>query len=184
MHRFATLRSLLATLGLAWLMACVLATAAHAQAAPAPGSIVRLTIRESDSVRIERGTLLSLGDATIELRRPGEPELLRVARDSVSRIEQRQGSQWRKGLLIGFLAGAVTGGVIGFADGDDEEGFIAFSAEEKALAGGALLGAVGGVIGLVFGATQDRWITIDDRMRVGVLPVTLRRVALAGTLSF
>ncbi len=74
--------------------------------------------------------------------------------------------------------------MIGFADGDDDDGFVEFSREEKALFGGALLGAVGGVIGLVAGAGQDRWITIDDRVSIIVRPVALRRVALGGTVSF
>lgn len=48
-----------------------------------------------------------------------------------------------EGLGLGLLSGVVTGAVIGFADGDDESGFFAFTAEEKALLGGILLGGAG-----------------------------------------
>ena len=55
------------------------------------------------------------------------------------------------GALIGF----VVGGLLGIVGGDDEEGFIKFTAEEKALGGGAFLGLVGAIIGLIVGLSSS-----------------------------
>ena len=67
----------------------------------------------------------------------------------------------------GFLSGAVIGGLIGFASGDDEGGFVSFSKEEKALGGGVALGLVGGLIGLIagiFSSTNDETIKSDTQI--------------------
>lgn len=64
----------------------------------------------------------------------------------------------------GFLSGAVIGGLIGFASGDDESGFIKFSQEEKALGAGVAIGLVGVLIGLIAGiisSTDDETIKND-----------------------
>lgn len=54
------------------------------------------------------------------------------------------------GILIGFSAGAV----IGLTSGDDEPGFLSFTAEEKASILGVTFGALGGIFGLIAGATS------------------------------
>ena len=62
------------------------------------------------------------------------------------------------------LIGLVVGGLIGILGGDDEEGFIRFTAEEKALGTGAILGIVGAVIGLIAGLSStesDQEIQIE-----------------------
>ncbi|NIV71632.1 hypothetical protein GWN26_03520 [Candidatus Saccharibacteria bacterium] len=53
---------------------------------------------------------------------------------------------------VGFLAGFSTGAIVGFASGDDESGWVRFTAAGKALIGGIALGTVGGITGLVIGA--------------------------------
>lgn len=79
---------------------------------------------------------------------------------SVSRvIERRHGRGALEGAGIGFAIGAVAGAVLGLADGDDEcpdTGwcFFVFSAEEKAVLGGATFGSIGGLVGLVVGAVS------------------------------
>jgi hypothetical protein len=78
-----------------------------------------------------------------------------------------------KGLGVGALVGAGSGVLIGLASGDDE-GFLALTAEEKAVIMGIGLGAVGGVVGLVVGALDrnDVWssaLPID--LDVDVVPV-------------
>jgi hypothetical protein len=78
-----------------------------------------------------------------------------------------------KGLGVGALVGAGSGVLIGLASGDDE-GFLALTAEEKAVIMGIGLGAVGGVVGLVVGALDrnDVWSsTLPIDLDVAVLPV-------------
>ena len=64
-----------------------------------------------------------------------------------------------KGLGVGLLVGAGGGVVLGLASGDDQAGFISFTAEEKAMMGAVALGLVGGVVGLIAGAAvrHDIW---------------------------
>jgi hypothetical protein len=67
-------------------------------------------------------------------------------------MEVQGESKILSGVAIGSAAGAVVGIAIGAADGDDPEGFISFTAEEKACLTGCLGGGVGAVIGLIAGA--------------------------------
>lgn len=62
---------------------------------------------------------------------------------------------------LGALTGLVIGGVIGLASGDDSEGFLRFSAGEKAIGLGGFFGFIGGIVGLISGllsSTDDELI--------------------------
>jgi len=64
-----------------------------------------------------------------------------------------------EGLGIGGGVGVLTGAVIGLASGDDacepgQDCVFAFSAGEKAVLGGVVLGAIGGGLGLIVGAMK------------------------------
>ena len=61
-----------------------------------------------------------------------------------------------QGLMIGVLAGTL----IGYASGDDKEGWIRFSAGQKAGITGATLGLVGTLIGVIAGSSAEIWIPI------------------------
>jgi hypothetical protein len=66
------------------------------------------------------------------------------------------------GLVWGFLAGAAAGAIAGAIQGDDPpEQFIRFTAPQKAVAGGLLLGGAGGLVGALVGALighSDRYL--------------------------
>ena len=72
--------------------------------------------------------------------------------DQVS-IKRKKENRWT-GIGIGFLVGAGVGVISGFASGNDQEGFLSFSAEDKALRGGMILGAVGALIGGIVSRSQ------------------------------
>ena len=78
-----------------------------------------------------------------------------VGMDVSVRRERRVLGGLGKGLLIGAGGGAV----LGLASGDDPPGWLSFSAEEKALMFGVMLGVTGGVVGLIAGAVRqhDIW---------------------------
>lgn len=70
---------------------------------------------------------------------------------------KRHGQGALEGGAWGALAGAVIGGVYGYAQGDDECSdhdlcILDFSAEDKAALGAIMLGGLGGLAGLVVGA--------------------------------
>ena len=78
-----------------------------------------------------------------------------------------------RGLLIGGGIGAGVGIVAGLASGDDDEvGFLAMTAQEKALAGGVVAGLVGGVVGGLIGALGpgERWERVDSGRIAVVAP--------------
>lgn len=57
------------------------------------------------------------------------------------------GSKFWKGFLYGGLIGGATGAFVGLISGDDEGGWFAMTAGDKALIGAALGIVIGGVIG-------------------------------------
>lgn len=69
------------------------------------------------------------------------------------------------GILTGALGGLVIGAIIGLASGDDTQGWIRFSAGQKAVMAGAALGVSGTVVGLILGllsSSSDEMIIITD----------------------
>jgi hypothetical protein len=85
--------------------------------------------------------------------------------------------------------GAFSGGLIGFASGDDPpgSGFFTFTAGEKAAFGAIGFGVLGGIIGGIAGAvsTHERWVQIPlDRMRFSIAPQRDGQFALKMVVSF
>jgi len=93
---------------------------------------------------------------------------------------QKKGAGGR-GALIGFLAGSITGVIVGFAEGDDPvtpytgtfgDVFIALgnafamTAEEKALANGMMLGATGALTGFLIGKLTKKKFIIGGNKQV------------------
>jgi len=83
-------------------------------------------------------------------RNPGE--IIRIPSSSIDSVWAEGHSNTFKGMGTGFLIGAGTGAVIGFAGGNDRPGFMSFSAGEKAAIVGLGLGGTGLIIGTVVGA--------------------------------
>lgn len=142
------------------LVALAGATPSRAQEAAAP-------LRAGDLIRLRHhgeiltGTVASLDESVHVMTGNGT---VAVPLSADLRIERSLGSRSRpagmaRGAGIGLLCGALGGAVIGFSLGDDPPGWFSFTAEEKALATGAVLGvgglAVGGIIGLV--VPGHRW---------------------------
>lgn len=79
-----------------------------------------------------------------------------------------------KSFGVGLLVGAGSGVLVGLASGDDQNCFICFTAEEKALVVGAMLGLTGGAVGLILGLVrrQDVWSpTLPENVDLSVLPL-------------
>lgn len=99
----------------------------------------------------------------------------RILRSNVTAVDTSAGRfrhPWQ-GLGIGLLAGGAAGMAIGFAQGDDPPGFMSMTASENAVLGGAVLGVLGGITGLVVGSLTktDRWHrTSLDALHVSVRP--------------
>jgi hypothetical protein len=163
-------------LALAWLAAPCIGATAQTPTLP-PGARVRVTAPAYGSAR-QVGTVLALRGDTLVLQTAANPDTLLLPWSGVTGLEVSRGRrrQVREGIGFGFLAGAAFGMLIGLADGDDPpDSFIAFSAGEKALFAGAVLGGIGAVVGGVLGAASptDRWERVPLRSveaRVGAAP--------------
>jgi hypothetical protein len=93
-------------------------------------------------------------DSLVFLDAPAD-DLRVVSSNSIREITISSGSAgFLKGFGIGFLVGGGLGALVGLASGDDKEGFIRFSAGEKAAGAGLTLGLLGGTIGGAVGAAQ------------------------------
>ena len=79
---------------------------------------------------------------------------MRVGIDDVRSIKIVKKSKLFQGLGLGLLAGGAGGAGIGLLSGDDEGGWFALTAEEKALAGGIFLGALGMALGGIYGVIK------------------------------
>jgi hypothetical protein len=91
---------------------------------------------------------------------PRTEELRTVPTAEVMEIRiVRHGKGALQGLGIGFLTGALTGAVVGFADGDDPPGWFSMTAEQKAgvLAVGPVAGAAVGSRDIYRFEAPHRW---------------------------
>ncbi len=105
---------------------------------------------------------------------------------SITRLEVRRGrkSNWAEGAGIGLLVGAATGAIIVVASGDCGGGFGPCPTAGQ---GAVFLGGLGGVIGLIIGAstTTERWVEVPlDRLRVSFAPQRDGRFALGLSMRF
>ena len=136
---------------------------------PVPGAMLRPGDRVRVHWRSERqprlvGTWLGVegSDGRVEVPAgKGGVDTTLVPLEAVALLERSTGRTSRigAGIGIGGLVGLGLGAMVGLASGDDESGFMQYTAGQKALAGAILGGAVGGLIGGVAGASSagDRW---------------------------
>ena len=112
-------------------------------------------------------------------------DTLHVTMPTITKLDVRTGSRghWLEGAGIGFLLGAV----IGLASGDDPpaEGWFSYdySAGDKALLGGSLLGIVGAVIGQSI--KTDKWAEVPlDQLRPRLIAGYGGQVGVGVSLGF
>ena len=155
----------------------------------ASGERVRVTAPGLSSNPIV-GTFDQVNRDTLLLSIDGRAEPISVPISSVSKLEVSAGtkSNFAKGLGIGFLIGATTGALIGAASGDDDpSAFMAFTAEEKAVGAGLVLGLAGGLLGGIIGAVNpsERWEAVPvDELRIEPSPHVADAVALVASIKF
>jgi hypothetical protein len=148
------------------------------------GQQIRVT---APAIRMHEQKALLVGTRSDTLVLTTDTELT-VAVADVVRLDVLRGrkSKTWAGAGIGFLVGGVAGFAIGLASGDDPPGWFSYTAEQKAVAGGVVLGLAGGLVGGIVGAVSktDQWEEIpSDRFRVSLLPAH-RGIGIGGRIAF
>ena len=113
-----------------------------------------------------KGPLLEVKESSVTILSKGEPTS--IPSNSIKDIKFKRTASAGRGAAWGGLTGFFTGGVIGLASGDEEcpQGSwfcTEVTAEEKALGGGLVLGAVGSVVGVIIGASSHTAKNHDQR---------------------
>ena len=151
--------------------------AGQADTLVAVGRRVRVrTMGESGELnrRIE-GIVIRMPLDTLILQLPGAQPLEAVATNQDTQYSMLTGrrSSLAKGMVIGGITGIVVGGVgfaIAGADCPPEQA-ICYHRRQTALAGGALVAALGAALGLAIGAftSHDVWTRAERRSALAVI---------------
>jgi hypothetical protein len=128
------------------------------------GGRVKVSMGAPQPTELE-GILVGVEGSELLIAPGGASEVVRVETDGAWRIQVPGGErrQAMKGAGYGAGGGALLGVILGLASGDDPDScwLMCFTAGEKAAMGGASLGIVGGVIGLVAGALTKETVWRD-----------------------
>lgn len=132
--------------------------------AAAPLSSQQVVRWQSAGVTVQ-GTVESIAPSGVVTVNTGTDARVLLSPDTLPSLAIRHGGKLTRGTnaLIGLAVGAIAGGAIGFASGDDECGpgmfgcLFTFTAEQKAGMGAA----TGGLLGVLIGAVAvpaARWV--------------------------
>jgi hypothetical protein len=155
----------------AWLLASCLAASLAAEdktAAPAfvQGERVQVWLAgDLKTGHLEKisGTLESVSPEAIVVRprgAPATPITLKLSKIERAEVVRGKRSHWPEGAGIGFVTGAVLGGIAGYALSCDD--YNASCNGGTALAGGLVVGVATGGLGALVGLAfkTDRWVKV------------------------
>lgn len=117
---------------------------------------------ELKNKQISQGYLIQLADSVIGIV---DRKCIDSISYKVSEIEQlkfRRKGRVGKSIGIGAGAGLILGAIGGYSSGDDEPGFIAFSAEDKAVFSGTMALPIGAGVGAIIGVVKKKFLIEGD----------------------
>jgi hypothetical protein len=140
-------------------------------------------VRSGDQVRIRsepvtgRFTVLDVSGDGMMLQADPLDLPIAVPFSSVTQLHVNRGPRTGgagavRGAVFGFLIGGAIGVVGGFADGDDPDGLVSFSAEQKAMGAGMVLGGAGAVVGGIVGLASPghQWERVANTVTLRPTP--------------
>ena len=137
---------------------------------------MKVTIVDTNGIR-STGYLKGFSDSTINLSaavpKPGT-STLDYNYSNIGDITIKRKGSVPKGILIGALTGALIGVAAGFIEGDDKEGWIMFSAAEKAAMYGLLGGGIGTGAGAIGGVlVRKRFIIGGNKQKFDLMKISV-----------
>lgn len=125
-----------------------------------PGALI--TVQKKDGLTI-KGELLQVNHGTLRLLVRETAAKVDVRLDELHHLRISKKGSVGKGLLKGLFFGASLGGGIGLLSGSDDPGLFAWTAGQKALALGLVLGGGMGICGALIGGLTgiDESIVLD-----------------------
>ena len=104
-----------------------------------------------------RGYLVELKDSSVVIIDNLMFEKREIKISAIKQLKFRSKGRIGRGLAIGAGTGLVLGVIGGYADGDDEPGFLSLTAEDKAIGLGFTMLTIGGGIGAIVGAIKKKY---------------------------
>lgn len=176
---------------IAVLLGLVPALSAQRADSIAPGTRVRITVRNTQpgGARpvVVIGPLIALRDSAISVRSDSASSEVIVPLGQVERVEVSYRNRGASA-LTGGLIGLLVGGVLGYAAGDDcsATSFICFDHTDTAMMGASAGAGLGLIVGYLAGG-QERWRATTMPLRISVAPATGtqgRTVRIINTILF
>lgn len=104
-----------------------------------------------------KGYLTALNETSVVIVEGVGMEPKEIEISSIERLKFRSKGKIGRGIAIGAGAGLALGVIGGYSSGDDEPGFLAFSAEEKAIGAGMTMLSMGAGVGAIIGALKTNF---------------------------
>lgn len=127
----------------------------------------KVWIDQMDNSNVIKGFLYSVDEYSLKISKDktglDSTSVIIVDAERINLIKLRRKGRIGRGAGIGAASGALLGGILGLADGDDEPGWFSATKEEKATGGGILLAIPGAAVGAGVGAIKKK-IVIDGNM--------------------
>ena len=130
----------------------------HSQDKEKKGKVYVVWVTKMDGSE-EKGFFYEANEDGIAINKSktlNESNLILVEVANINTIKIRRRGAVGKGAGIGLLAGAGLGIISGYASGDDPQGFLSSSKEDKAVFLGVSLGLLGSGLGAVIGTTREK----------------------------
>jgi hypothetical protein len=154
-----------------------------------PGARVRITAPSVADHRLV-GTIVTVDADTLKLRMWSKPQaaLLAIPVACVAELDVSTGPlDVLRGAAIGTSLGGGLGAPTGLSSGDDEPGWVSFTAEDKAVLLAVPFGFAGLMMGAVIGriAQTHKWESVPvDRIRMGISPQRQGGSLLSASFTF
>jgi hypothetical protein len=128
----------------------------------------KVWITKFDNTKNVRGILYEVSNKSLKILDNHSREIV-IAANTIETVKIRRKGKIGKGLLIGALAGAATGAIIGLASGDEPDKIVdggwlfgtytayGTTAGEKAGMLGISLGFFGGITGAILGTKKEKF---------------------------